>query len=60
MTLKCEKCKQFVPEDQARVFNLTLRPDNLRRTSQNKIDKIVLCNNCDSKRRTTITRYVSL
>ena len=57
--LRCEKCKQLVPEELTRVFNLTLRSDNLRKNN-NIIDKIILCLDCDSKRRTTITRYVSL
>lgn len=56
MVVKCDKCKNIVPEYNTRTYHLTLRTTNIN----NPLDKIVLCLHCDKNRRTNPLRYINL
>jgi heterodisulfide reductase subunit B len=53
----CDKCKSRVSKLGARTYTLTL--SNKASNRHKGIDKITLCNTCDSNRNTTLTKYVN-
>lgn len=55
--VKCNKCKQFIDKADTIKYNLVLRKENI---VNNPLAYVILCKECDSQRRTTVTRYISI